>query len=288
MKMFHWTLVLLSHWCQLKVQGLDDQVSESLDFHTLASAGSMGQGVFGGAEAMEGVASSLQTSQIFSALDDPSSKPESPSFSLLSTYDWAGNQSLPPSPPVHRSKRRVQTKTTMKAKKIFGWGDFYVNIKTLKYSLLVTGKIVDHVNGTFSVYFRHNSSMLGNVSISIVPPTKAVVFETPRWLRPRPDPGDELHEKLQSTIDQAKEKERVSFNCQVEYEKTSRVRKPRPCQYDPAQTCFLDHSQSHTAWLCAKPFKVICIFISFFSTDYKLVQKVCPDYNFQNDLPYFG
>ncbi|CAM4602737.1 unnamed protein product [Lepidochelys kempii] len=60
------------------------------------------------------------------------------------------------------------------------------------------------------------------------------------------------------------------------------------CLYDPAKVCFTEHTQSHAAWLCAKPFKVICIFVSFCSFDYKLVQKVCPDYNFQHDRPYFG
>uniref|UniRef100_A0A3Q0SCD8 Neurexophilin 4 n=1 Tax=Amphilophus citrinellus TaxID=61819 RepID=A0A3Q0SCD8_AMPCI len=166
----------------------------------------------------------------------------------------------------YRSKRKPTLKTAMKTKKIFGWGDFYFNVKTVKFSLLVTGKIVDHINGTFTVYFRHNSSSLGNVSVSIVPPTKVVEFE-------------------QSTIDP---KEAKTLNCRVEYEKTNRSKKSKPCLYDPSQTCFTEHTQSHAAWLCAKPFKVICIFISFFSIDYKLVQKVCPDYNFQSDHPYFG
>uniref|UniRef100_A0A8C6JA51 Uncharacterized protein n=1 Tax=Melopsittacus undulatus TaxID=13146 RepID=A0A8C6JA51_MELUD len=154
-----------------------------------------------------------------------------------------------------------------RTKKIFGWGDFYFNIKTLKFSLLVTGKIVDHINGTFSVYFRHNSSSLGNVSVSIVPPSKAVGFE-------------------QSTLPEGRPAK--ALNCHVEYEKTNRARKNKPCLYDPSKVCFTEHTQSHAAWLCAKPFKVICIFISFLSIDYKLVQKVCPDYNFQHDNPYFG
>ena len=64
---------------------------------------------------------------------------------------------------------------------------------TLKFSLLVTGKIVDHVNGTFSVYFRHNSSSLGNLSVSIVPPSKRVEFGGV-WL-----PGPAPH-PLQSTL----------------------------------------------------------------------------------------
>ncbi|KAG7472862.1 hypothetical protein MATL_G00113700 [Megalops atlanticus] len=255
MKVLRWTFAIIGQWFLLKVQGLDKQVSKSLDFLSLDPAGS-----------------------ILSTLDGPASRAKPPSYSLLSPYDWARNQSLPLEQTGYRSKRKPPLKTALKTKKIFGWGDFYVNIKTVKFSLLVTGKIVDHVNGTFSVYFRHNSSILGNVTISIVPPSKAVTFD------PAP-PDPELLLQEQSTL---YPKEPKTFNCQVEYEKTNRVRKPRPCLYDPSQTCFLEHTQSHTAWLCAKPFKVICIFISFFSMDYKLVQKVCPDYNFQNEHPYFG
>lgn len=215
-----------------------------------------------------------------------------------------------------RTKRKPSVKAA-RAKKIFGWGDFYFRVHTLKFSLLVTGKIVDHVNGTFSVYFRHNSSSLGNLSVSIVPPSKRVEFGGV-WL-----PGPAPH-PLQSTL--ALEgvlpglgpplglsaagaaaiggplrvggalgvpqvpgaKESRAFNCHVEYEKTNRARKHRPCLYDPSQVCFTEHTQSQAAWLCAKPFKVICIFVSFLSFDYKLVQKVCPDYNFQSEHPYFG
>ncbi|XP_038170985.2 neurexophilin-4 [Arvicola amphibius] len=219
-------------------------------------------------------------------------------------------------PPAPRTKRKPSIKAA-RAKKIFGWGDFYFRVHTLKFSLLVTGKIVDHVNGTFSVYFRHNSSSLGNLSVSIVPPSKRVEFGGV-WL-----PGPASH-PLQSTL--ALEgvlpglgpplgmagqglggnlggtltgplggalgvpgpKESRAFNCHVEYEKTNRARKHRPCLYDPSQVCFTEHTQSQAAWLCAKPFKVICIFVSFLSFDYKLVQKVCPDYNFQSEHPYFG
>uniref|UniRef100_A0A8C2ZCE7 Neurexophilin 4 n=1 Tax=Cyclopterus lumpus TaxID=8103 RepID=A0A8C2ZCE7_CYCLU len=193
-----------------------------------------------------------------------------PTYSFFNPYDSARNQSLLLDQTGYRSKRKPSLKTSHKTKKIFGWGDFYFNVKTMKFSLLVTGKIVDHINGTFTVYFRHNSSSLGNVSVSIVPPTKVVEFEV-------------LHR--QTTIDP---KETKTFNCRVEYEKTNRSKKPKPCLYDPSQTCFTEHTQSHAAWLCAKPFKVICIFISFFSIDYKLVQKVCPDYNFQSEYPYLG
>ncbi|XDV35162.1 hypothetical protein PO909_005164 [Leuciscus waleckii] len=200
-------------------------------------------------------------------MDHTPVKPKPPTFSFQNPYEWARNQSHLLEQTGYRPKRKPSLKTSMKTKKIFGWGDFYFNVKTLKFSLLVTGKIVDHVNGTFTVYFRHNSSSLGNVSVSIVPPSKVVEFEQ------------------QSTIDP---KDIKTFNCRVEYEKTDRSKKPKPCLYDPSQTCFTENTQSQSSWLCAKPFKVICIFISFFSIDYKLVQKVCPDYNFQSEHPYLG
>ncbi|XP_061871649.1 neurexophilin-4 [Colius striatus] len=206
----------------------------------------------------------------------------SPSGASRGPWDWQKNQTagelLSPRP------RRKPALKSGRAKKIFGWGDFYFNIKTLKFSLLVTGKIVDHINGTFSVYFRHNSSSLGNVSVSIVPPSKAVGFELLLPARlPLPAPGSPLQ---QSTLPEGVPGK--GLNCHVEYEKTNRARKNKPCLYDPSKVCFTEHTQSHAAWLCAKPFKVICIFISFLSIDYKLVQKVCPDYNFQHDNPYFG
>uniref|UniRef100_A0A672ZQD6 Neurexophilin 4 n=1 Tax=Sphaeramia orbicularis TaxID=375764 RepID=A0A672ZQD6_9TELE len=217
-----------------------------------------------------GVVKNPYQTRVFStSIDQTPMKTKPPTYSFFNPYDSARNQSLLLDQTGYRSKRKPSLKTAMKTKKIFGWGDFYFNVKTMKFSLLVTGKIVDHINGTFTVYFRHNSSSLGNVSVSIVPPTKVVEFE----------------ETQQSTIDP---KEVKTFNCRVEYEKTNRSKKPKPCLYDPSQTCFTEHTQSHAAWLCAKPFKVICIFISFFSIDYKLVQKVCPDYNFQSEHPYFG
>ncbi|XP_063111056.1 neurexophilin-4 [Cavia porcellus] len=222
--------------------------------------------------------------------------------------------------PAQRSKMKPSIKAA-RAKKIFGWGDFYFRVHTLKFSLLVTGKIVDHVNGTFSVYFRHNSSSLGNLSVSIVPPSKLVEFGGV-WL-PGPGPhslqstlalegvlpglgpplrmaaaaagpglggslGGALAGPLGGMLGVPGAKESRAFNCHVEYEKTNRARKHRPCLYDPSQVCFTEHTQSQAAWLCAKPFKVICIFVSFLSFDYKLVQKVCPDYNFQSEHPYFG
>uniref|UniRef100_A0A8C3UBS3 Neurexophilin 4 n=1 Tax=Catharus ustulatus TaxID=91951 RepID=A0A8C3UBS3_CATUS len=198
-------------------------------------------------------------------IDEPPRGAGTPVGTGRSPWDWQKNQTAGEllSPRAHRKPTLKSSRT----KKIFGWGDFYFNIKTLKFSLLVTGKIVDHINGTFSVYFRHNSSSLGNVSVSIVPPSKAVGFE-------------------QSTLPEGRPAK--ALNCHVEYEKTNRARKNKPCLYDPSKVCFTEHTQSHAAWLCAKPFKVICIFISFLSIDYKLVQKVCPDYNFQHDIPYFG
>ncbi|XP_044537965.1 neurexophilin-4 [Gracilinanus agilis] len=229
-------------------------------------------------------------------------------------------------PPAQRTKRKPSIKAA-RAKKIFGWGDFYFRVHTLKFSLLVTGKIVDHVNGTFSVYFRHNSSSLGNLSVSIVPPSKLVEFGGVLLAGPSPHPlqstlalegaalpglgaplgvpaggslgmpsggslggalGGALAGPLGGALGVPGAKESRAFNCHVEYEKTNRARKHRPCLYDPSQVCFTEHTQSQAAWLCAKPFKVICIFVSFLSFDYKLVQKVCPDYNFQSEHPYFG
>ncbi|XP_016380697.1 neurexophilin-2-like [Sinocyclocheilus rhinocerous] len=168
---------------------------------------------------------------------------------------------------LSRAKRRPYVKTG-KFKKMFGWGDFHSNIKTVKLNLLITGKIVDHGNGTFSVYFRHNSTGLGNVSVSLVPPSKAVDFEITQ----------------QETIDVPKDNK--AFNCRVEYEKTDRSKRTSVCSDFPNRVCFQEQTQSHVSWLCSKPFKVICIYIDFFSADYKLVQKVCPDYNYHSDTPY--
>ncbi|XP_066504123.1 neurexophilin-2b [Hoplias malabaricus] len=166
-----------------------------------------------------------------------------------------------------RGKRRPIVKTG-KFKKMFGWGDFHSTIKTVKLNLLITGKIVDHGNGTFSVYFRHNSTGLGNVSVSLVPPTKVVDFEIAQ----------------QETLDVPKDGK--SFNCRVEYEKTDRSKKTSLCSHDSNRVCYQEQTQSHVSWLCSKPFKVICIYIDFFSADYKLVQKVCPDYNYHSETPY--
>ncbi|KAF7709101.1 neurexophilin-2 [Silurus meridionalis] len=181
------------------------------------------------------------------------------------SWDWLSNQTAV-GEAQSRTKRRPIVKTG-KFKKMFGWGDFNSNIKTVKLNLLITGKIVDHGNGTFSVYFRHNSTGLGNVSVSLVPPSKVVEFEMAQ----------------QSTVET---KDTKSFNCRVEYEKTDRNKKSGMCGFDVSKTCYQEQTQSHVSWLCSKPFKVICIYISFYSTDYKLVQKICPDYNYHSDTPY--
>ncbi|XP_067091389.1 neurexophilin-2 [Osmerus mordax] len=274
-----------------RVQGLE----KLMDYPELGPAGSMlktlpyslGGGAGGGAGGAPpgGVKPPYQTSRIFN-IDNTPMKTK-PTYSFFNPQDWARNQSMLLDQTGYRSKRKPQLKTSQKTKKMFGWGDFYFNVKTMKFSLMVTGKIVDHINGTFTVYFRHNSSSLGNVSVSIVPPTKVVEFEV---LQHHQTPQLPVEVQVQHTPQQATldPRERKTFNCRVEYEKTNRSKKPKPCLYDPSQTCFSEHTDSHAAWLCAKPFKVICIFISFFSIDYKLVQKVCPDYNFQSEHPYLG
>ncbi|XP_021571159.1 neurexophilin-3 [Carlito syrichta] len=142
-----------------------------------------------------------------------------------------------------------------KVKKIFGWGDFYSNIKTVALNLLVTGKIVDHGNGTFSVHFRHNATGQGNISISLVPPSKAVEF----------------HQEQQIFIEAKASK---IFNCRMEWEKVERGRRTSLCTHDPAKVCSRDHAQSSATWSCSQPFKVVCVYIAFYSTDYRLVQKI--------------
>ncbi|XP_038592339.1 neurexophilin-1-like [Micropterus salmoides] len=149
----------------------------------------------------------------------------------------------------------------------FSWGEFYSNIKTVKLNLLIMGKIVDHGNGSLGVYFRHNSTGVGNVSVSLVPPMKEVEFDLER----------------QSVVNP---KDSKTFNCRVDYEKTERNKKVMLCNYDPSKTCAQEQTQSHVTWMCSKPFQVICIYVSFYSTDYRLVQKVCPDYSYQNPGAY--
>ncbi|KAJ3609631.1 hypothetical protein NHX12_024150 [Muraenolepis orangiensis] len=193
-------------------------------------------------------------------------------YSEQDLWDWLRNAS-DGGDPRSRAKRRPMVKTG-KFKKMFGWGDFHSNIKTVKLNLLITGKIVDHGNGTFSVYFRHNATGQGNVSVGLVPPTKVVEF----------DAAGAAAAQQRTAVDA---KDSKSFNCRVEYEKVERGSRNALCNFDPSKTCFQEQTQSHVSWLCSKPFKVICIFISFYSTDYKLVQKVCPDYNYHSDTPYF-
>ncbi|OWK53117.1 Neurexophilin-1 [Lonchura striata] len=152
--------------------------------------------------------------------------------------------------------------------KLFGWGDFYSNIKTVKLNLLITGKVVDHGNGSVNVFFQHNSTGHGNISVSLVPPTKAVEFDLEQQI---------FIEAKESKV----------FNCRVESEQVARARKTSLCTFDPAKTCSQEHTQSRAAWLCSQPFRAVCVYITFYSSDYRLVQKVCPDYNAHSRRPYF-
>ncbi|XP_031698803.1 neurexophilin-1-like [Anarrhichthys ocellatus] len=161
----------------------------------------------------------------------------------------------------------MKVQATSKFSRTFSWGDFYSNIKTVKLNLLIMGKIVDHGNGSLGVYFRHNSTGVGNVSVSLVPPMKEVEFDLER----------------QSVVNP---KDSKTFNCRVDFEKTERNKKVMLCNYDPSKTCAQEQTQSHVTWMCSKPFQVICIYVSFYSTDYRLVQKVCPDYSYQNPASY--
>uniref|UniRef100_UPI00358EFA31 neurexophilin-1-like n=1 Tax=Myxine glutinosa TaxID=7769 RepID=UPI00358EFA31 len=173
--------------------------------------------------------------------------------------------------PNKRSRPRLKRRPMVKSgkfKKMFGWGDFYSNIKTLHLNLLITGKIVDHGNGTFSVYFRHNATGQGNVSVGLVPPSKPLEFAP-----------------LQAVAAEAKASK--TFNCRVEYEKVDRAKKSAPCAGKPGRSCLQEQTQSHVSWLCTKPLTVICIHIAFYSHDYRLVQKVCPDYNYHSNNPYY-
>ncbi|KAM8876486.1 neurexophilin-1-like [Synchiropus picturatus] len=150
-----------------------------------------------------------------------------------------------------------------KLSRSFTWGDFHSNIKTVKLNLQIMGKIVDHGNGSLAVYFRHNSTGVGNMSVSLVPPNKEVAFDLER----------------QSVVTP---KDSKTFNCRVDFEKTERSKKVVLCNYDPSKTCAQEQTQSQVTWLCSKPFQVICIYMSFYSTDYRLVQKVCPDSTHHN------
>ncbi|XP_019728742.1 neurexophilin-4-like [Hippocampus comes] len=243
------------------------------------------------------VGAALKVKHISKDLQIISTKYKTPAYGSLGPYGWSQNFSQVLDQHLYNPQSKPHPKVSPKSKKILGWGDFYFNVRTLKFSLLVTGKIVDHINGTFSVYFRHNSSHLGNISVSIVPPSKAVGLEVL-------DPGlpsiqtrnsvllPDLASPLQSTSSASPDKHKqqqqdlmvtTELNCRIEYQRTNRSKKTKPCMYDPGQTCYSENTQSQAAWICAKPFKVICIFIAFTGTDYRLVQKVCPDRNFQAD-----
>lgn len=251
-------------------------------------------------EAGEGITdgAALKVKHISKDLQIISTKHKTPAYSSLGPYGWPQNFSQALDQYLYRPlpKAKAPTKMSPKAKKILGWGDFYFNVKTVKFSLLVTGKIVDHINGTFSVYFRHNSSRLGNISVSIVPPSKAVGWEL---LEPAvqvahaknsvllPDLTSQLGPPQSTSSDHVDQQKDVTMvtelNCRIEYQRTNRSKKTKPCMYDPGQTCYSENTQSQAAWICAKPFKVICIFIAFTGTDYRLVQKVCPDHNHQTE-----
>ncbi|MBN3287123.1 NXPH1 protein, partial [Polyodon spathula] len=256
------TLVNFEAWCSALALGQQDnsQSTKSIERNPPKSLGILeGQGVSPLGRWM------LQTRSRAANVTSMELPYRSPiPFSKQEFWEMMGSDLQPDS--VSRVKRRPIVKTG-KFKKMFGWGDFYSNIKTVRLNLLITGKIVDHGNGTFSVYFRHNSTGQGNISVSLVPPVKAVEFDLER----------------QSVV---YPKDSKIFNCRVEYEKVDRNKKTSLCNYDPSKTCFQEQTQSHVSWVCSKPFKVICIYISFYSTDYRLVQKVCPDYNYHNEMPY--
>ncbi|KAL7835992.1 hypothetical protein SRHO_G00283390 [Serrasalmus rhombeus] len=166
-----------------------------------------------------------------------------------------------------RARRRPPIKTG-KLRKMFGWGDFHCNVRTASLDLLIKGKIVDHGNGTFSVHFLCNTTGLGNVSVGLAPPTKVVEFGLAQETT-----GESVESKL--------------FNCRVESEKVEQSSRTAWCRNNPSKSCDHQQTHSHVSWLCAKPFKVICVYISFYSVDYRLLQKVCPDYNYHSDAPYF-
>ncbi|XP_061591012.1 neurexophilin-2-like [Cololabis saira] len=254
-----------------------------------------------GGEDAEGAA--LKVKHASKELQIITSKHKTPAQGSLNPYGWPQNLSQAPDQYLYQPppKPKTPAKTSPKAKKILGWGDFYFNVRTVKISLLVTGKIVDHINGTFGVYFRHNSSRLGNISVSIVPPSKPVGWERldPAAQRSKiknspvlfPDLTSKVSVPPQSTSSTLSEQQKyqrdvmmvTELNCRLEYQRTNRSKKTKPCMYDPGQTCYSENTQSQAAWICAKPFKVICIFIAFTGTDYRLVQKVCPDHNFPTE-----
>ncbi|XP_066061209.1 neurexophilin-3 [Chamaea fasciata] len=175
----------------------------------------------------------------------------------------------PRSPPGagRTSRAGRERREPAKRQKLLGWGDFYSNIKTVKLNLLITGKVVDHGNGSVSVFFQHNSTGHGNISVSLVPPGKALQFHLERQLF-------------------AEAKESKVFNCRVESEQVARARKTALCTFDPAKTCSQEQTRSRAAWRCSRPFRAVCVYIAFYSSDYRLVQKACPDYSAHSRPPY--
>lgn len=169
-------------------------------------------------------------------------------------------------PANQQTKRRPAFKPG-KLRKMFGWGDFHCRVKTASLDLLIKGKIVDHGNGTFSVHFLCNTTGVGNITVGLVPSTKIVGFGS----MPR-----EVREPVESKL----------FNCRVESEKMEQSKRGVRCSYDPSKSCDHQQTHSHVSWTCSKPFKVICVYVSFHSVEFKLLQKVCPDYNYHSDAPY--
>ncbi|TRZ08389.1 hypothetical protein HGM15179_018719 [Zosterops borbonicus] len=165
-----------------------------------------------------------------------------------------------------QQRQRDPVTTPTKRQKLLGWGDFYSNIKTVKLNLLITGKVVDHGNGTVSVFFQHNSTGHGNISVTLVPPSKALGFDSEQQI---------FIEAKESKV----------FNCRVESEQVARARKTSLCTFDPAKTCLQEHTQSRAAWRCSRPFRAVCVYIAFYSSDYRLVQKACPDYSEGRGVP---
>ncbi|NXE98559.1 NXPH1 protein, partial [Menura novaehollandiae] len=168
----------------------------------------------------------------------------------------------------HPRARRDLAPASGQLRKVFGWGDFYSNIKTMKLNLLVTGKVVDHGNGTVNVFFQHNSTGHGNISVGLVPPAKAVQFDL--------EPQIFIEAKASKT-----------FNCRVEWEKVARARQTSLCAHDPARSCSREQTRSEVSWLCSRPLRLLCVYVAFYSSDYRLVQKVCPDYHRHGHGPYF-
>uniref|UniRef100_A0A8B9SYC6 Neurexophilin 4 n=1 Tax=Anas platyrhynchos TaxID=8839 RepID=A0A8B9SYC6_ANAPL len=180
-------LPLLGPWLLLQTVCAEGHIAKTLGYLELGTSGLLKDVPYGTLKPPMLDPGRLMPAELPRGAGQPLGAAQSP-------WDWQKNgtagELLSP-----RARRKPSLKSS-RTKKIFGWGDFYFNIKTLKFSLLVTGKIVDHINGTFSVYFRHNSSSLGNVSVSIVPPSKAVGFEV---LVPAPPPPPRLPPQ-QSTL----------------------------------------------------------------------------------------